>query len=175
MIIGRHQRGAAFPGNLAGDRLAIAGVAVVGDDLAAQAPRVVDFRARCVGRHHDRGVDSEQPAGHRHALGVVAGRERDDASRCLVGRQLAHQVVRAAYLERTDRLQILGLDQHRAARDAIELVVAEERGANRDAVESCGRRLDGADFDHSASAARRSILAAQMKSLSESPSIACVV
>ncbi len=106
---------------------------------------------------------------------MVAGGKRHDASRSFGGGELAHQVVGAAYLERTDGLQILGLYQHPAARDAIEFVIAYQGRADRDTFESPGRRLDSRYVDHSASAASRSILAAQMKSLSESPPMACVV
>ena len=70
---------------------------------------------------------------------------------------------------------VYGLYCHGRSGSTIQGVVADERRADGDTLEPRGCRFDSRNVDHSASAARRSILAAQMKSLSESPSMACVV
>ena len=106
---------------------------------------------------------------------MVARGERDHAALGNILGKLTHQVIRAANFERSDGLQIFGLHEHAATRDTVEFVVPYQRCAYRDLIEPRGSRLDGHNVDHSAPAARRSILAAQIKSLSDSPFMAWVV
>ena len=108
----------------------VEGVAVQ-DRARAEGAHGVDLDRRRRRRHDDHGVDAERAAGHRHALGVIAGRGGDDAARALGGVELAHAVVRAAHFEGERRLQPFALEQHR---------VAEPRRQPRQPLE---RRLDG--------------------------------
>ena len=62
--------------------------------------------------HEDRRGDAELARGERDALGVVAGRGRDDAARLLVVGQLREAVVGAPDLVRAGALQVLALEVH---------------------------------------------------------------
>src|SRR5205823_8934584 len=61
IFIGWNQREALLVGELAADRLAVFGVAVIEHHLAAIALRCRYLRRRRVLRHHDGGRDAEQP------------------------------------------------------------------------------------------------------------------
>jgi len=111
----RNERGSALGCELAADRFAVFAQTVVENDFGAARPRALDLRGRRVARHDDHGRRTERRGDRRDCLGVVAGRERDDAARLFRGREPADEVVGAAQLERADRLQALGLHQQAAA------------------------------------------------------------
>ena len=94
----------------------------------------------------------------------------------LVGRQLAEKVVSAAYLERPGDLQALGFDENRSTCKLIELMVPDQRRPDGNSIKARGSGFDVVDTYHRrVDSASRSIFAAQMKSLSERPLMACVV
>ena len=87
VVVRRDERQAALLGERAPERLAVLGVAVVGDDLGAVAARRRELGGRRVLRHHDHGAGAEQRRRERDRLRVVARRERGDAARLLLLRQ----------------------------------------------------------------------------------------
>jgi hypothetical protein len=93
-------------------------------------------------RHHDDCFHAEQPRGQRDGLPMVARRERDDATRALIGVELRDRVVCAAELERADALLVLALEvQRRAA-----LRIGGARRVDRRAVRNAGQaRVRGGD------------------------------
>ena len=81
------------------------------DDLGAVGLDPRPLERRRVRRHDDDRRRAEQPGGAGDALGVVARRVRDDAAGALRGAQRRDRDVRAADLERADRLERLGLEE----------------------------------------------------------------
>ena len=80
IVIGPHQRGAALAGDIAGDGFAILAVAVVQHDLGAIGLGALALGERRVRWHHDGRLHAQDLRRMRHALGVVAGRERHHAA-----------------------------------------------------------------------------------------------
>ena len=113
------------------------------DDLGAVGLDARPLDRRRVGRHHDRRRDAEQAGRPRDALRVVARRVGDQAAGALVRRERRGRDVRAADLERADRLQRLGLEPLVPIRGAER----DERRPEGDAPERGGRRADVVDRD----------------------------
>src|SRR5690606_14776083 len=86
----------------------VIGVAVQ-DDLAAERAYRVDLDRRRARRHDDHGAHAAAARRERDALGVVAGGAADHALRDRAGVELRDLVVRAAQLERENRLLVLAL------------------------------------------------------------------
>ena len=114
-------------------------------DLGPVAPSGVDLR-------HGRGLGDEDRRGDaglarrpRNRLPVVPGARRDDAGGALVRGELRDRVERAPDLERACPLEVLGLEQHRPAREAREGLRREHRRDARDAGETLLRLPDVVD------------------------------
>ncbi len=105
IVIGRYQRGAALAGDVAGDGFAVLAVAVVQHDLGAIGLGALALGERRVGGHHDGRLHVQDPRRRRHALGVIAGRERDHAAAARAQRDRRQLVEGAAELERSGPLQ----------------------------------------------------------------------
>ncbi|KAG0938892.1 hypothetical protein G6F31_015382 [Rhizopus arrhizus] len=140
MVVGRNQRGAGLGLDALGDLLAVFGVAVVRDDLAAIAFGGGALGRGCVQRHDDRGGHALQLGGQRDGLGVVARREGDDTPSALLRRQARDGVVAAAELEGAHALEILALEEDRCAADGV----GRGRGQDGRAVCVAGQALAGA-------------------------------
>ena len=107
------------------------------DRLHLRLWRRVDDHHRAAGAHFARGI--------RDALRGVPGAHRPDALREIARRELAHDVVRAADLERSDRLQRFELQIELDARGRLGGEVNErspDGGAidSRLGVSNCGER-----------------------------------
>ena len=88
------------------------------DTPAGAGGAAVNAIARSVGAEvyvMDAGVDAELPCRQRDALGMVAGRGRDDAAGLLLLGQLGHAHVGAADLEGSGALHVLALEVDLAA------------------------------------------------------------
>ena len=118
------------------------------DDRCAEPLDGPDFRVGRRVHHHDRCAGAGDPRGERDALCGVAGADRPDALRELLGGELTDRVVRAADLEGTDRLEHLEFqeDVRTARRDDAN---RHERRANRGAVHRFRGVTDGIDGDGS--------------------------
>ena len=141
VVVGRHQRRAALRDELARDRLAVPGETVVEHDFRAERARVLQLHGGRVLRHHDGRRNAEHPGRGGDTLGVVAGREGDDAGAALPGVELHQAVVGPAELEGTGALQRLHLEQDPAAQRLVERRRRQQRRAPRDAGEPSGRGL----------------------------------
>ena len=142
VVIGRHQNGAASRGDFAGDRFAVVACAIVEHDFGAERRGALAFGARRVARHHDHARHAEEPCRGRNALGMIAGRERDDAADALCRRDRRELVIGAAELERSGALQRLGLEENPSAGQGVERGRGEKRRAQRDAGEPASSGLD---------------------------------
>ena len=112
----------------------VVGVALEHDGRAERGDRVdLDLRRRH--RHHDRRLGAEPLRRERHALGVVAGRGGDDPAPERGRRQARHLVVRAAELEREDRLEVLALQEQPVAEPLGEERRLLQRRLDRDVVD----------------------------------------
>ena len=141
VVVGRHERRAALRDDPARDGLAVFGKAVVEHDLGAERARVLELHGGRVRRHHDGRRDAEHPGRRGDALGVVAGREGDDAGAALRCVELHEAVVGSAELEGAGALQRLHLEQDPAAQRLVERRRREQGRAPRDAGEPSGGRL----------------------------------
>ena len=83
----------------------------------------------------------EQPRGPGDALRVVARRIRDDAAGEGIGRQRGDRRVRAADLERADRLERLGLQES----PVLGPPEGDQRRVDDDAAQALGGRPDVVD------------------------------
>ena len=131
VVEGGHKDGAAILRHLSADLLATLGPAVVEADLAAERLHARDLDGGTVGRHHDGGVGAHELRRRRHALGMVAGREGDDAGGQLGGAETADPVVGAPEFERPGDLHRLGLQQDAAAHPFVERRALDQGGADR--------------------------------------------
>ena len=100
-------------------------------DGGAERGHGLDLDLRGRDRHHDRRLGAEPLRGEGDALGMVACRGGDDPAPELGGGEARHLVVRAADLEREDRLEVLPLQEE---------LVAESSGQERRGLEG---GLDG--------------------------------
>ena len=135
VVVGRHIGEAAVRAeDLCMARRLVETVAV-DHGVAAARPHARHLDARGRARHHDGGDDAEPLAREGDALGVVAGRGRDDAALQRLARQARHLVVGAADLEGEDRLQVLALQQHPVAEPTRQPGQGVERRPDRDVVD----------------------------------------
>ena len=111
----------------------------VQDDARAVAARGRDLGQRRLDGHDDRGLDAGDRRGHGHALGVVAGRSGDDASRAGLGGEGQDAVQRAAQLVRARALQVLVLEPDPTAAQLGERAGFPARGQ----VDAVGNALRG--------------------------------
>jgi len=109
--------------------VAVFAAAVVEHHLGAIGPGVGDLHLRRVGRHDDHRRHAEPPRGQRHALGMIARREGNDAAGAQLLRQRRNRRHAAAKLEASGELQTLRLDQHPAAGDLVQQRRREQRRA----------------------------------------------
>ena len=126
----------------AAERLArVGGLEVDGGAVAARGG---DLRLARALPHHEERVELFLRRAPRDRLGVVTGRDRDDAARLLLVRERGEVVEHAARLERARALEQLGLEEHlRAERPA-----GQERRAQEAAADDFRRALDVSPFDH---------------------------
>src|SRR5262249_58243558 len=89
---------------LARPRLAILALPIVEDDLGAVPARRGQLERWRIGRHQDDRADARRARRQRHALGVIARREREDAAAPLAVVEARELVERAADLERAGLL-----------------------------------------------------------------------
>src|SRR5262249_54568054 len=93
-LVGRYHSKPACGGELYADRFTVlTTLAVVEDDLSTVVARRRALYGRRVGGHHDHARNVEQLPGKCDGLGVIAGREGNDAAAALVGRELRERVV----------------------------------------------------------------------------------
>ena len=115
-VVVRVDQGQPVPLDLFGHgRLARRERRLAGDDsrTVALGRRALHRRGRA--GHHDADRNAKQLTGQRHRLCVVAGGVRDHPRRPLRVPELQQGVHRPPELERTDALEVLALQQHRAA------------------------------------------------------------
>lgn len=136
MVEGGNDRRAGLLREAGADLLAILGFPVIADHLCAARAHPFGLHRRRVVRHHDARADAEQPRRLRDALGVIAGRERDDAPGLLRIGQPRERIECAAELERAGALQDLRLDQHASAERRVERRIVQQRRAHRPTVEA---------------------------------------
>ena len=133
-----HERQAGLAHELVAPRLRL-GVAVAGeDDLGAERAHGLHLDLGRRLRHDDERAQPEMPGRERHALRVVAGAGRDDASRSFRVGHVRDAVVGAAQLVAEDRLQILALEQDLVAQPARQMDGRLERRLVRDVVDAAG-------------------------------------
>ena len=113
---GNHAQGVALSAARLGCRAVIA-VPTTTPQVKIDAIRAhgIDFHLRRRDRHADHRFHAEPRRRQRHALRVIARRRRNHAALQLFRRQMRHLVVRAAQLERENRLVVLALEQDRVA------------------------------------------------------------
>ena len=121
------------------DLLAAALGGVVQHDPGAVAFGGLALDHRRVQGHDDDGRDPEQPPGEGHALGVVAGGERDDAAAPFVPGQPRDGVVGAPELEGADPLEAFALQEDRGPQALVE----PARGHDRRDVGHAAQPLGG--------------------------------
>ena len=114
------------------------------DHLRAVGADPFELHGRCIGRHEHGGRDPEQARSASHALGVVAARRGHHAARADREVKACDGVVRAADLERADRLERFGLEQDRPAVGCRE---RDERRGERHAAEALRCRANVVDGD----------------------------
>ena len=131
------------------DGRAVPGVAVVEYHLGTEPARPRDLHRGRVRRHDDDRRHAEQLRRERHALRMVAARERDHAGGAFACGHRRQPVVRAAELERAGTLQILGLEPQPRAADRVERVRAEQRRTHRDPRDTRRRDPDIGFRNHS--------------------------
>ena len=142
IVIGPHQRRAALRSNAVGDGFAVFLVAVVEHHLGAVALGALALGDGRVRRHHDGGLHAEDLRRRRHALGVIAGRERDHPAAALVLRDRGQLVEGAAELERSGPLQHFGLQKDLGPDAFIENGKRQQRRPHRERGNYLGRRID---------------------------------
>ena len=125
------------PADLARDRGAILGVAVVEHHLGAERGGALAFCLWRVLRHHDRRRHAAQLRRMRHALRVIAGRIGHHAGGFPIVRDRGNLVVGAAEFERAGALQGLGLQVHACAETVVEHGEIQQRRADRHALDLC--------------------------------------
>ena len=135
MVVRRNQRQAAFGCQLLADGLAVLGIAVVEDHLAAIAARGFDLDCRRIFRHHDHSPDAKQPRRQGNRLRMVAGRERDHAAGLLFRGELRDGVVGATELERPHALEVLAFEEQLGAGQRIGRRRSQHRGLVGDATD----------------------------------------
>jgi hypothetical protein len=120
IVIGRHQRGVAFLGDLAGDGRSVFPCAVVEHYFRAQRRGALTLGAGRVGWHNNDGRHAKKLRSRRDALGMISRRKGHHATRTLILRNGGELVVGAAELERAGALQRLGLEKHARAGERIK-------------------------------------------------------
>ena len=146
-LAGNHQRvvegmdrdGAALAAAVVAAHLGVRVAVAVQHHLGAQAAHRLDLDLRRGLRHHDHGADAELARREGDALRVVAGADGDHAARALGLGQVRDAVVGAAQLEAEDRLQVLALEQDRAAQPARQARRRVERRLPADVVDAAGQ------------------------------------
>ena len=93
-----------------GQRIAVRRGFVVGiamqQGASAQCFYRADLDSRRGGWHYDQRIDAEFAGTQRHALGMIAGGNRDHAASPALAAELAEPVIGAAQLEGKHRLQV---------------------------------------------------------------------
>ncbi len=117
--------------------------------LAAAGAYALHLQLRRGAWHDDGGLDTQLLGRQRNALGVIARRCRDHATRQFLGRQLRQLVVGAANLEGEHRLQILALEQNLVADSLGKLAGGLQRGFDGDVVDAGSEDLLDVMFEHS--------------------------
>ena len=120
IVIGAHQRRAAFGSDVAGDGFAILAIAIIQDHFRAIGLGAIALGRRSIRRHHDGRAHVEDFCRRGHALGVVAGRVRDHAAAEPVLRDRRQLVERAAKLERSGPLQHFRFQKHSGSGAFVE-------------------------------------------------------
>jgi hypothetical protein len=80
--------------------------------LRRQTAHRIDFDIRGGNRHHDQRLHAQTRCGERHALGMVARRSGNHATRFLLFGQARHHRVGAAQLKAVHRLTVFTLHQN---------------------------------------------------------------
>ena len=142
IVIGRHQRRAAFVGDVAGNGFAILAVAIVQHHLRAIGPGALALGERRVGGHHDGRLHVQELRRRRHALGMIAGRERDHAAAALRRGDRRQLVEGAAKLERAGPLQQFRFQEHPCAGALVERRRRQQRGSHRERRQHARGRID---------------------------------
>src|SRR6185503_5063433 len=111
-VVGMDERQLALARERHRVQLGFVDLFAVQDDLGAEVARVLDLHARRVARHDDHRRSPQAAGVIRDALGVVAGRCRDDARRLLPAFEPLQLVERTALLERRGELMVLELEEN---------------------------------------------------------------
>ena len=135
VVVGVDQHGAGLGGEPHRLLQRLVEVGAVEDHLRAVPPGGVQLGDRGTLGHEHRGLDPEQLRGERDALRVVAGGRRDHAAGALLLGEPEHPHVGAADLERAGALEVLALEQHRAADDRRQPARVLHRGRDRHSLE----------------------------------------
>ena len=134
---------AALAGDLDGMLVGVVEIVAVQHDLAAEVEHRLHLDGRRRLRHDDHGRDAAAARGERDPLRVVARGGADHAAAGDGLREVRDLVVRAAQLEREDRLQVLALEQDAVAEPPRQARRRLEWRLDRDVVDA---RLEDA-FD----------------------------
>ncbi len=141
VVIRWDDRRAAFLRQSAGHGFAVIPLTVIRGDLRAIATGCGDFGCRRIGGHDNGGRDAKRPGRQRHALGVIAGRKRHNASRTHFRRQRCQAVRGPTDLEGAAPLKVFSLEKHTPSCPGIQCL----RGQNRSTVNVGGKTMLGSD------------------------------
>jgi hypothetical protein len=143
VVEGRNDRETPFRGDPLGDGLTLVARRADDDDLRAVRGDSLALDRRRIRGHDDDRRCTQKPRRPSDALGVVARRVGDDAAGAFLGGQGRDCDVRAADLERADRLEALGLEEA----PVLGWPERNERRADGDAGEGRGRLDDPLEPD----------------------------
>lgn len=110
--------------------------------LAATAFNRIHFNFRRSLRHDDNGTAAQTLCGQRHALCVIARACRNHAASERIFRQLGHFVVRAAYFERKNRLQIFAFQKDVVFQTYRKAACRFQRRFDRYIIDRCRQDAD---------------------------------
>src|SRR5690606_38751213 len=120
---------------------------LAGDHARAVALDGEPLHGRRVARHHDVRRDAALARRPRERLGLVAGAVRDDAAARDGLVEPRHGVGGAAELEGADLLELLALEEERAAGEAVERRAGRDGGHVRAPGDALGGGADRGEID----------------------------
>ncbi len=120
VVEGVDEDGAGLVGVALGFGQCLIHVVPVQDDFGAVAAGGGQFGQSHAQRHVDARFDSQALRRHGDALGVIAGRGRDDPALFLLSRELGHAHIGTADLEGTCPLEVFALEEDLSAHHAAQ-------------------------------------------------------
>jgi hypothetical protein len=155
VVVGRDEHQAVTRNQVGSVRRRVVVGVAVQHHPRAQGAHGIDLDARRIAAHHDGGPESELARRQGDTLRVIPGRRGDDAAGTLGLGQLRDLVIGAANLEREDRLQVLALEQHRAAAAPRQARRRLQWRLDRDIVDARGQDFLDVALQHDGDCAGR--------------------